>query len=156
MKTKCKPVPSQTVQLQIHPGLVSKAEDVKSLVWLIPFLWGDVLHCASLYTYTKLLHETHAPQAFSCHSNTIQVTKITSVPTQLDPCREKTSFAFSFLHWDAKVPCIFPLRSSLLWTCPISVPCFLLGLLSTALLFMSIEETQRVFVPFLYPIKENF
>lgn len=98
MKTKCKPVPSQAMQLQIHPGLVSKVEEMKSLVWVVPFLWGRVPHCASLYTYTKLLHETCAPQAFSCHSNTIQVTKITSVPTQLDPCREKTSFAFSFLH----------------------------------------------------------
>lgn len=98
MKTKCKPVPSKAMQLQIHLGLVSKAEDVKSLVWFIPSLWRDVLCCASLYTYTTLLRGTCAPQAFSCCSNTIQVTKITSVPTQLDPCREKTSFAFSFLH----------------------------------------------------------
>lgn len=70
MKTKCKPVHSQAMQLQIHPGLVSKAEDVKSLVWLIPFLRGDVLHCASLYTYTKLLCDPvhHRP---SCAISTL-------------------------------------------------------------------------------------
>lgn len=58
------------MQLQIHPGLVSKAEDVKSLVWLIPFLRGDVLHCASLYTYTKLLCDPvhHRP---SCAISTL-------------------------------------------------------------------------------------
>lgn len=77
MKTKCKPVPSKAMQLQIHLGLVSKAEDVKSLVWFIPSsLWGDVLRCASLYTYTTLLRGTRAPQAFSCCSNTIQVKKL--------------------------------------------------------------------------------
>ena len=55
MKIKRKQVPSKAMQLQVHLGLVTKAKDVKGLGCLVPPLWGDCLHCASLYTYTKLV-----------------------------------------------------------------------------------------------------
>lgn len=40
MKIKCKQVLSKAMQLQVHPGLVTKAENVKGLGWLVPSLWG--------------------------------------------------------------------------------------------------------------------
>lgn len=61
MKTKCKPVHSQAMQLQIHPGLDSKPEDVKSLVWLTPFLREKsciVPHCTPTQNCSVILCTT--------------------------------------------------------------------------------------------------
>lgn len=44
MYIKCKQVPSKAMQLQVHPGSVTKAQDVKGLGWLVPSLQGGGLH----------------------------------------------------------------------------------------------------------------
>lgn len=48
MYMKCKQVPSKAMQLQVHPGSVTKAQDVKGLGWLTPSRQGGSLHRASL------------------------------------------------------------------------------------------------------------
>lgn len=82
------------MQLHVHLGLVTKAEDMKSLGWLISSLQGNILHCVSLYMYTKLVCWICAPQTFSCYSSINQVSRIISVPIQLDSCPEQTPPAF--------------------------------------------------------------
>lgn len=42
------------MQLQVHQGSVTGAEDVEVLGWLRPSLQGDILHCASLHKHTKI------------------------------------------------------------------------------------------------------
>lgn len=46
---------SQTMQLQIHPGLVSKAEDVKNLAWLIPYSGVCPALCLILHLHKTAL-----------------------------------------------------------------------------------------------------
>lgn len=82
MKTKCKQPPGTAVQLQVHQGSITEAEDVEVLVWLRPSLQGDILHCASLHKCTKSVCWICAPQAFTRYFNIKGVSII--VPVQLD------------------------------------------------------------------------
>lgn len=42
------------MQLEVHLGSATKAEDVKGLGWLIPFLLEDVLHCVHVHKISLL------------------------------------------------------------------------------------------------------